>query len=138
MADKRKLQGKRSALWLASYVLCFDLQSLANFLVISYVHFRGNWPLPKEGYRRGRDVRRYLAEGICLSCKANEVIFRNMIVMLFSAHWTHSLDDYFYAYFQVHNATNANQKEKYEADLKKEIKKLQVCGNIIALNFELT
>ena len=66
--------------------------------------------------------------------KANEVIFRNMIVMLFSAHWTHSLDDYFYAYFQVHNATNANQKEKYEADLKKEIKKLQVCGNIIALN----
>lgn len=33
----------------------------------------------------------------------------------------------FYAFFQVHNATNANQKEKYEADLKKEIKKLQVC-----------
>lgn len=30
-------------------------------------------------------------------------------------------------FFQVHNATNANQKEKYEADLKKEIKKLQVC-----------
>ena len=28
---------------------------------------------------------------------------------------------------QVHNATNTNQKEKYEADLKKEIKKLQVC-----------
>ncbi len=27
---------------------------------------------------------------------------------------------------QVHNATNSNQKEKYEADLKKEIKKLQV------------
>ena len=27
---------------------------------------------------------------------------------------------------QVHNAANANQKEKYEADLKKEIKKLQV------------
>ena len=27
---------------------------------------------------------------------------------------------------QVHSATNANQKEKYEADLKKEIKKLQV------------
>jgi len=26
---------------------------------------------------------------------------------------------------QVHNAANANQKEKYEADLKKEIKKLQ-------------
>ncbi|EDO35487.1 predicted protein [Nematostella vectensis] len=26
---------------------------------------------------------------------------------------------------KVHNATNANQKEKYEADLKKEIKKLQ-------------
>ena len=27
---------------------------------------------------------------------------------------------------KVHNAANANQKEKYEADLKKEIKKLQV------------
>ena len=27
---------------------------------------------------------------------------------------------------KVHNAVNANQKEKYEADLKKEIKKLQV------------
>ena len=27
---------------------------------------------------------------------------------------------------QVHSAANANQKEKYEADLKKEIKKLQV------------
>ncbi len=27
---------------------------------------------------------------------------------------------------QVHNAANSNQKEKYEADLKKEIKKLQV------------
>ena len=33
-------------------------------------------------------------------------------------------------FFQVHNATNANQKEKYEADLKKEIKKLQVCVNV--------
>ena len=29
-------------------------------------------------------------------------------------------------YSQVHNAANSNQKEKYEADLKKEIKKLQV------------
>ena len=28
--------------------------------------------------------------------------------------------------FQVHNSANANQKEKYEGDLKKEIKKLQV------------
>lgn len=27
---------------------------------------------------------------------------------------------------QLHNAANANQKEKYESDLKKEIKKLQV------------
>ena len=27
---------------------------------------------------------------------------------------------------QLHNASNTNQKEKYEADLKKEIKKLQV------------
>lgn len=26
---------------------------------------------------------------------------------------------------KVHNAANSNQKEKYEADLKKEIKKLQ-------------
>jgi CCR4-NOT transcriptional regulation complex NOT5 subunit len=31
---------------------------------------------------------------------------------------------------QLHNAANANQKEKYEADLKKEIKKLQVRGVI--------
>lgn len=30
-------------------------------------------------------------------------------------------------YVQVQNATNANIKEKHEADLKKEIKKLQVC-----------
>ena len=30
------------------------------------------------------------------------------------------------ALYQVHTAANANQKEKYEADLKKEIKKLQV------------
>ncbi len=28
--------------------------------------------------------------------------------------------------YKVHSAANANQKEKYEADLKKEIKKLQV------------
>lgn len=28
----------------------------------------------------------------------------------------------------MHTASNANQKEKYEADLKKEIKKLQVSG----------
>jgi CCR4-NOT transcription complex subunit 3 len=27
--------------------------------------------------------------------------------------------------FQVHDTENANQKEKFEADLKKEIKKLQ-------------
>lgn len=32
----------------------------------------------------------------------------------------------FVSTFQLHNAANANQKEKYEADLKKEIKKLQV------------
>ena len=29
-------------------------------------------------------------------------------------------------FLQVHNAANTNQKEKYEADLKREIKKLQV------------
>ena len=29
-------------------------------------------------------------------------------------------------FLKVHNAANSNQKEKYEADLKKEIKKLQV------------
>ena len=28
--------------------------------------------------------------------------------------------------FQVHNSANANQMEKYEGDLKKEIEKLQV------------
>lgn len=31
---------------------------------------------------------------------------------------------------KVHNANNNNQKEKYEADLKKEIKKLQVSDNV--------
>jgi len=30
-----------------------------------------------------------------------------------------------FQFLQVHNANNTNQKEKYEADLKKEIKKLQ-------------
>lgn len=33
---------------------------------------------------------------------------------------------HFYYVFKVQTATNSNQKEKYEADLKKEIKKLQV------------
>lgn len=33
-------------------------------------------------------------------------------------------------HFQLHNAANANQKEKYEADLKKEIKKLQVWNRL--------
>lgn len=33
---------------------------------------------------------------------------------------------------QLHNAANANQKEKYEADLKKEIKKLQVGAELSA------
>lgn len=32
----------------------------------------------------------------------------------------------FFPSLQLHNAANTNQKEKYEADLKKEIKKLQV------------
>ena len=35
--------------------------------------------------------------------------------------------------FQLHNAANANQKEKYEADLKKEIKKLQVSKQTLIL-----
>lgn len=35
--------------------------------------------------------------------------------------------------FQLHNAANANQKEKYEADLKKEIKKLQVIMEVYSL-----
>ena len=33
---------------------------------------------------------------------------------------------------KVHNANNTNQKEKYEADLKKEIKKLQVINSLSA------
>ena len=32
---------------------------------------------------------------------------------------------------KAHNAPNTNQKEKYEADLKKEIKKLQVSSHYI-------
>lgn len=34
---------------------------------------------------------------------------------------------------KAHNAPNTNQKEKYEADLKKEIKKLQVSGAALRL-----
>ncbi len=34
---------------------------------------------------------------------------------------------------KVHNAANSNQKEKYEADLKKEIKKLQVITHLLLL-----
>ncbi|XP_078451005.1 CCR4-NOT transcription complex subunit 3-like isoform X4 [Lampetra planeri] len=41
------------------------------------------------------------------------------------AHTSESLKFYAGDKTQVHNAANANQKEKYEADLKKEIKKLQ-------------
>ena len=36
---------------------------------------------------------------------------------------------------QVHNAANSNQKEKYEADLKKEIKKLQVSSLSDSCNY---
>lgn len=40
---------------------------------------------------------------------------------------------------KLHNAANANQKEKYEADLKKEIKKLQVTVSQTLFNvFTLT
>lgn len=44
-------------------------------------------------------------------------------------------DDTFTLYFQfqVQNAANANQKDKYEQDLKREIKKLQV-DYIIIIN----
>lgn len=37
-----------------------------------------------------------------------------------------ALSDPLLSPLQLHNAANTNQKEKYEADLKKEIKKLQV------------
>lgn len=37
-----------------------------------------------------------------------------------------SLSLFLFLFLQLHNAANTNQKEKYEADLKKEIKKLQV------------
>lgn len=39
---------------------------------------------------------------------------------------------------KVHNATNTNQKEKYEADLKKEIKKLQVSKEFIKCHCALS
>lgn len=77
--------------------------------------------MPEEGGRGCGAVRGYLAEGLTQ---------RRCRVSRFDA--IPSLP-------QVHNAANANQKEKYEADLKKEIKKLQVgrqfggceceCGN---------
>lgn len=63
-----------------------------------------------------------------------------MIKMLFPARWAHTwtvwtviIDEV--VFFQVHSASNANQKEKYEADLKKEIKKLQVWQRVNLCSF---
>lgn len=105
----------------------FRLHTVSNFLFLCYLYnVRWNWPLPKESSRRRRNIWRHLAKGIWQSYKS-----KSSNAMLFWARWAHpwtvctvlNCD----VFFQVHNATNANQKEKYEADLKKEIKKLQVC-----------
>ena len=69
---------------------------------------RRDRPLSEEGHRGRGTVRRHLAEG----SQTAET----------SARLPHPSSPS----LQVHNAANANQKEKYEADLKKEIKKLQV------------
>lgn len=105
----------------------FNLHTVSNFLFLCCLcNVRWNWPLPKESSRRCRNVWRHLAKGIWQSYKS-----KSSNVMLFSARWAHSWTFWTVlncdVLFQVHNATNANQKEKYEADLKKEIKKLQVC-----------
>ena len=50
----------------------------------------------------------------------------HFFVRLFSVFTIHVHADRNSESFQVHNSANANQKEKYEGDLKKEIKKLQV------------
>lgn len=62
----------------------------------------------------------------------NETGFWIVVVMWFSGEIdrclkkvTEGVETFDDIWQKVHNATNSNQKEKYEADLKKEIKKLQ-------------
>lgn len=76
-------------------------------------HHRRDWQMSQESCRRRRAVWRYLAKGLLGASRCSSRI-------VLSSALSSRLP------VQVHNAANANQKEKYEADLKKEIKKLQV------------
>ena len=67
--------------------------------------------MSKKSSGRSGTVRRHLAKGI------NNSVTNEHVWNAFHRKCLCS---------QLHNAANANQKEKYEADLKKEIKKLQV------------
>lgn len=65
--------------------------------------------------------------------KRNRIIINNKIFTIINIgeidrclkKVTEGVDTFEDIWQKVHNATNSNQKEKYEADLKKEIKKLQ-------------
>lgn len=76
-------------------------------------HHRRDRQMSQESCRRRRAVWRYLAKGLLGASRCSPRIVRSSAL-------SSRLP------VQVHNAANANQKEKYEADLKKEIKKLQV------------
>ena len=76
-------------------------------------HYRRDRQMSQESRRRRRTVWRHLAKGLLRASRLSSGIVR-----------TSALSSRLPV--QVHNAANANQKEKYEADLKKEIKKLQV------------
>ena len=76
-------------------------------------HYRRDRQMSQESRRRRRAVWRHLAKGLLRAFRLSSRIVRSSAL-------SSRLP------VQVHNAANANQKEKYEADLKKEIKKLQV------------
>lgn len=126
MADKRKLQGMRRSV--LAFMAIFDLQSFSrtSFYFTSCL-FLGEIDrcLKKvtEGVETFEDIWQKVSGKVTSHIKSNE---RDCDAILSTFNSLQIIPN-FYAFFQVHNATNANQKEKYEADLKKEIKKLQVC-----------
>lgn len=75
----------------------------------------------EKGSWRRRTVWRHLAEGKLFPLASSLDVNPLWKTTQGNVEVPHGLST-----FQLHNAANANQKEKYEADLKKEIKKLQV------------
>lgn len=129
MADKRKLQGKR--LWYGMHILsllspttiaCFMHHHVILWLNRMLYTTRWNRSMFEKSCRRRRTVWRHLEKGEILTpqqpkCNAKREKKLCTCCYILIQQPFHS---------QLHNAANANQKEKYEADLKKEIKKLQV------------